>query len=148
MLNGIENSEQTNQPKIFRDIILPGWESKMLHEQGFTELELNKLRRKGIDKNEYLVYFNKNEFKAIEAETATLAMETSENTNPHKIIHSYCRLDDIIKLENLEFIAKEEDSGVQTEAAAENADTSKTETGETTQTTPPSEEPKPEETSS
>ncbi len=106
MLNSLGKTEPnpSQYPDIFRDIELPGWENEMLHEQGFSELELNKLQRKGADKNEYLVFANKDEFKTVEAETATLAMETSQTPNPHKITHLYCRLDDIITLEKLEFV--------------------------------------------
>jgi hypothetical protein len=154
MLNSLANPEpRSNQyTPVFRDIEIPAWENEMLYEQGFAELELNKLKLKGADKNEYLVFANEDEFKAVEAETATLAMEKSETPNPHKITHEHCRLDDIIKLEKLEFVVKKEEVGVQAETSTESGDSNQTETtGEAPQAAPDApaaQEAKPEETSS
>jgi hypothetical protein len=79
MLNNIENtSEIANKAPIFKGVVMSDLENEMLHEQGFSRIKLEKLRLKRSANKEYHVFSNKLEFKPIEAMTAMLAMEKSE----------------------------------------------------------------------
>jgi hypothetical protein len=86
----------------------PEEDQQMLIEQGFDSLDLPLLKRKGAETNEYYVYSSESEFKTITAETATLAMASSEIPLPLRIIHAHCRIKDIVESERLEFIEKPE----------------------------------------
>lgn len=92
------------------------WEQKMLDEQGFSLQKIRHLKVKSGGNNEYYIFSDDNEFKTVEAETALTAIEKGEVPSPFKVVHAHCRLEDIIPQDKLEYVASDDDSGVQKNA--------------------------------
>ncbi|MCE3232138.1 MAG: hypothetical protein K0R98_395 [Rickettsiaceae bacterium] len=117
MLNNFENASGiADIAPIFKGVAMSALENEMLHEQGFSRIKLEKLRLKRSANKEYHVFTNKVEFKPIEAMTAMLAMEKSEQP-VLKIVNPYCRMNDIVELDKLEYVEPEVESATAAETS-------------------------------
>lgn len=68
----------------------------------FESLVFPQLTRKGATANEYLVYSDSTNFKTVEAQTAMMAIASSEIVEPFKVVHAFCRMDTLFDLQTLE----------------------------------------------
>lgn len=84
---------------------VPHWDGGTPEEQGFHDLEIPNLKRINNSDKEYHVYTTESEFTSVSAETAIEAIELSKITNPYKVVHANCRLDNTIDESKLERIS-------------------------------------------
>jgi hypothetical protein len=82
----------------------PVWQGGDPAEQGYSLMPIPKLRRQDAKANEYYVYSNSTEYKAIEAESAIAAVTNSQIPSPFKVMHMHMRLADVIDSQKLEYI--------------------------------------------
>jgi hypothetical protein len=83
------------------------WHGGTPSEQGYRVLPLPSLRRPNSKANEYYVYQNESEYKAVEAESAASAVIASKINSPHKILHANAKIDDLVVTQKLECIGSD-----------------------------------------
>ena len=80
------------------------WVGPSAEDVGFVAYDVPHLRRKKSENSEYMVYSSESEFKIVEAETVTMALEKSDIESPIRVVPANRRIDDVVLIETLEFV--------------------------------------------